>query len=479
MPLIDHLCKLATGATNITVGAGRLSSAIDYSYDYRFASAVEAIDGRQGLKLATSGGLEKNPYFFNGMLQNPKRTADILLVLSAISRTRFFSPGLIRERMLAAADPVVTCDGGQLRFEVFSVCCGAYARFDLAGKAIDGAWLTKGTTNVDFNPPMRAALSSLNNSDRVSLRVGSDSVELSKGADTVVERKVKLPVRWLRSFVEVQSYQTMVKPAMEMNPGELNKLLIALPQQNIMQAGVVTYITPIARGYRLSQRPAAGAVAVGAISRLKALEPLLRHATSIKAYTSEANVSAFELTLQEGKFFLVLSPDAARGFSGEGQALSDMADRVSDATIAKVRANLAWQSKLIPDQLSSVLNLNIDDIKNALQILGTRGLVGFDVSANAYFHRELPFDLSLVEDLHPRLNKAKRLVEEGRVKISSTVSSEQVVTANVRGENSEYLVQIKDDGFRCTCDWHVKHEGSRGPCSHVLAVELKIQESDK
>jgi predicted nucleic acid-binding Zn finger protein len=111
--------------------------------------------------------------------------------------------------------------------------------------------------------------------------------------------------------------------------------------------------------------------------------------------------------------------------------------------------------------------------------LGTRGLVGFDVSANAYFHRELPFDLSLVEDLHPRLNKAKRLVEEGRVKISSTVSSEQVITANVRGENSEYLVQIKDDGFRCTCDWHVKHEGSRGPCSHVLAVELKIQESDK
>jgi hypothetical protein len=69
--------------------------------------------------LQTSGGLEKNPYFFNGMLQNPKRTADILLVLSAISRTRFFSPGLIRERMLAAADPVVTCDGGQLRFEVF------------------------------------------------------------------------------------------------------------------------------------------------------------------------------------------------------------------------------------------------------------------------------------------------------------------------------------------------------------------------
>jgi hypothetical protein len=36
-----------------------LSSAINFSYDYRFASAVEQNGGRHGLKLATSGGLEK------------------------------------------------------------------------------------------------------------------------------------------------------------------------------------------------------------------------------------------------------------------------------------------------------------------------------------------------------------------------------------------------------------------------------------
>ncbi|MDQ5935887.1 MAG: zinc finger family protein [Cyanobacteriota bacterium erpe_2018_sw_21hr_WHONDRS-SW48-000092_B_bin.40] len=455
-----------------------MSSAINFSYDYRFASAVELNDGRHGLTLATSGGLEKNPYFFNGRLQNPKRTADILLTLSAISRTRFFSPGAIRERLLAAADPVVTCDGGQLRFEVFSVCCGVYARFDLAGNALDGAWLSKGTTNVDFNPPMRAALLALNNSDQVGFKIGSDSVELIKDSETVVERKVKLPVRWLRSFVEVQSYQALVKPSIEIAPSELQKLLISLPQQNIMQAGVVTYITPISKGYRLSQRPSSESVAVGAISRLKALEPILRHVSNIKTYTSEANVSAFELTLDEGKFFLVLSPNAARGFSGEGQALSDLAERVSDAVVAKVRATLAWQTSLNQELLSEKLNLSAADIQNALQILGTRGLVGFDISNNAYFHRELPFDLSVVEDLHPRLNKARKLVEQGAVKIAGN-SSENSITANVRGESSEYLVQIKEHSFRCTCDWHVKHEGQRGPCSHVLAVELKAQEIAK
>ena len=89
-----------------------------------------------------------------GRIISPKQTADLLLTLLAISRTRFFSPGEIRERMLNAADPVVTSDGSRLRFEVFSVCCGTYARLDLQPDALDAQWLGKGTTNVDFNPPI-------------------------------------------------------------------------------------------------------------------------------------------------------------------------------------------------------------------------------------------------------------------------------------------------------------------------------------
>src|SRR5271154_1195018 len=110
----------------------QVAATVDIDYNYAFPSALAAdrVSKRQ-LRLATSGGVEKHPYFFTGRFQNPKQSADLLLALSAISRTRFFSPGELRERMLAAADPVVTSDGNQLRFEVFSVCCGAYARLDL------------------------------------------------------------------------------------------------------------------------------------------------------------------------------------------------------------------------------------------------------------------------------------------------------------------------------------------------------------
>ncbi len=220
-------------------------------------------------------------------------------------------------------------------------------------------------------------------------------------------------------------------------------------------------------------------MAVGAISRLKAIEPLLRYATSVKTYSSSAHVSAFEVTLNEGKFFLVLSPNAARGFSGEGQALSDLADRVADVTVAKVRANLAWQNNLDPDKLALELDAKADDITNALKILGTRGLVGYDLSNSSYFHRELPFDLSLVEDLSPRVNKARRLVQDEAVRITETFAQGSKVFATVSGDRTDHLVEIQEESFRCTCDWYAKYEGNRGPCSHVLAVEIKIQEAEQ
>ncbi len=33
-----------------------------------------------------------------------------------------------------------------------------------------------------------------------------------------------------------------------------------------------------------------------------------------------------------------------------------------------------------------------------------------------------------------------------------------------------------DDGWTCTCPWYGKHHGDRGPCKHVLAVQLVAAE---
>ncbi len=115
-------------------------------------------------------------------------------------------------------------------------------------------------------------------------------------------------------------------------------------------------------------------------------------------------------------------------------------------------------------------------VRAALAKLGARGLVGYDLSEGAYFRRELPFDLSKVEKLQPRLLDARKLLAENRVQIST--KNEALVEAWVRGTDCEHCVKITAEGARCTCQWFAKHPGDRGPCKHILAVQIATSDGD-
>ena len=446
------------------------SATVNMKYLYAFPSALDTENEKPSLRLATSGGAEQFPHFFRGRMTQPRRTSDMLLACSLVSRTRFYHPGELRERLLAAADPVVTSGGERLRFEAFSVCCGAYCRLDLNPEAIDGDWLGRGTTNVDFNPPMRAALAGVLNSESVGLNVGADGVELERSSGSVVEKKVKLPVRWLKGFVEVQLYQARMKPAFEIPAAELRRLLSSIPQHQTWQKGAESFIVPAGKGIRLSQRETANSVRIGAPGRLKILEDVLRHAQTVRIYAGPDGVSGWELVSPECSFHFVLSPDASRGFSGEGQALSQITASDSNENIAKLRAQLQWQAKIDPEVLAKSLGTDKDSILSSLSLLGTRGLVGYDLTEGKYFHRELPFDLAMVEDLQPRLLKARKLVQEKAVRIATRKGDD--IDAYVKGDGAEHRVLICDGDSKCTCPWYSKHPGERGPCSHILAVDI-------
>jgi hypothetical protein len=231
-------------------------------------------------------------------------------------------------------------------------------------------------------------------------------------------------------------------------------------------------MVPAGKGVRLSQREAPGAVAVGAPGRLKVLEDILRHARVARVYSGPDGVSGWELVCPEASFHVVLSPEAARGFSGEGQALLELATGGGTANLARVRSQLQWQAKIEPERLSTALGMDPETVVSSLAMLGSRGLVGFDLAEGTYFHRELPFDLEMVEELHPRLLKARKLVEEKAVRLVSRQGDD--AEAYVQGDGAEYRVMLGEAGGRCTCPWYAKHPGERGPCSHMLAVELAL-----
>jgi len=428
---------------------------------YRYPGESRA--GAGELRLVTSGGVDEHPLFFVGELVQPRLTAMLLRELSRVVGARYFVPPSMLQSILRQADPVVTSGGGMLRFEGFSACASAYARVDLSPEAYAGDVVSSGTTNVDFNAPMRAALASVHDAQRVRFSVGVDRVVLEKEGAAIVEKKVALPMRWLKGLVEVQAYQARMRKYLELPAADAVRFLRALPRAGSKHEH---YVVPAGRGARLSMTRVEGALRVSGTERLRVLEEITPRARVLRAFGDEnGQASAWELDFGGSRFTLVLSGEVWRGFSGEGQALSALT--ADSPILSRMRAELRWQSELGPDALARVLEASREEVHRALLWLGARGLVGFDLGPHAFFHRELPFDLELIEAMQPRLAAAKKLVAAGGI----VVSGEEAL---VPGSDVTHRVR----GDRCTCPWFAKHLGARGPCKHVLAVQLLNEKDD-
>ncbi|WP_455204283.1 SWIM zinc finger family protein [Kaarinaea lacus] len=444
-----------------------MSAAIDYTYQYRFESDLRTQNSVNQLSLATCDGHHNHPYFFDGRVRNPRMLGNMLLVLTEVVRTHFFLP---RPPIL---DPVLTSNESMLRLEGFSGCCGVYARVDLPADAFDGEIKGRGTTNVDFNNPMRAALLRLKDDDEVRFAVGREEIALSHGDEKVIEKKVKLPLRWIKGFSEVQAYQPTLQLKLQVSAAEALRFIRSLPKSGAPKRP--SYVISAGRSIRLSQREQKGAVRLAGTHRVRILEPLLINANSLNIWCDENNgTSAWEVQLDQGRFFLMISPDVFRGFSGEGQNLEALASSGWQDVLPQIRAQLAWQNQIDIQTLSKQLGLDTALTSATLAVLGARGLAGYDVTSGHYFHRELPFELDKVEQLQPRLKAARALVEKNAV-APNPRQHKGVVSFSVKGTDVNHHVRLHTDGDKCTCPWFSKHQGERGPCKHILAAKIVLE----
>jgi hypothetical protein len=391
-----------------------------------------------------------------------------MLTLAQVVRTRYYTPPRMVQRWIQQSDPVITCGGGLLRFEGFSACCGVYARLDLTSPAFDAERMEPGTANVDFNPPMRSALAKLRDGERARLAVSRSGFEVISEGGGAFERRVTLPVRWLKGFVEVQAHQSRMERRFTISGASARTLLRDLPRQRT--AGPM-YLSPGGNSLRLSQTAAGGGIPAGGIDRLRVLADVARHAVEVEVYAGHDGATAWRMETPDSRLFVVLSPEPARGFSGEGQALAALT--AGSGVTARLRAMLRWQDSLDPVSLASELGASERDTAAALAELGSLGLVGYDLAEGKYFHRELPFDLSRVSKLHPRLADAHQLVQDGQVEMETAGAS-----GWVRGKDGEYRVRRDAGGvWHCLCPWIARHGTSRGPCKHILAVRIACGEA--
>jgi hypothetical protein len=446
------------------------SLAVDYRYVYPRASTIETGRTLPNLALATCTDEETNPYFFEGKLVHPFLTARLLQDLSALVRTRFFLQ--IDPLVL---DPVVTSHGDFIRFEVFSGCCSVYARLDLPPPALAGETKGRGTTNVDFNPPMLAALGRISRTDDLKLALGADELMLARNQESIVEKRVRLPIRWLKSFTAVTSYSKALEPVHQVDAITANRFLKSLPRSVDNRAR--WWVVRSGRSLRISQREAPGAVAAAALNRLRIFENNVTQARSLTIFGHPSiDASGWQLDFGDLRFSMIMTHDVWRGFSGEGQGLFDLTVRPAASLLKPITSALHWQSVL---ELSGInqhnpTQLSEQQLQQGLEYLSTLGQVGFDMQTGQYFHRQLPYDSEFVSRLQPRLKNARKLLASGSVQPLAETSSSDHNRYAVRSSDVTHTVQLTEDSFRCTCPWFGKHGVRRGPCKHVLAAYLKL-----
>ncbi|UYZ83133.1 SWIM zinc finger domain-containing protein [Entomomonas sp. E2T0] len=443
----------------------------DTHINYPTPSRISYSDNQTDIALSHQAELpeiDRIPSFFKGYLIDPATTAKCLMLLSKVVRTSFLpiAPSL--------RDPIVSAGSDQLRFEAFSSCNGVYARLDLLESAVEGHFVAEGTTNVDFNDPILNALSRIQKNEKVALGIGRDEVTLETGQEQVTEKKVKLPVRWIKGLTTVQLSLAEMKPVFVLNKLQSMQLLQALPKGQVKGE---FYIINRANKFVFTPIASAQGIRIGGIQRLQLLATLLPFCDELRIFQSndDAQSACFVADLGCMRFTLAYSPDLYRGFSGEGKVLDSLInDPLLESAdildwLEQAHTLLSPNQAFIPSLLEPI-KLPLDNPDGLTQSLSSMGLLGYDLYQEQHYFRRLPFKMENILAFNPRLKNAKQLVDDNHVTFISKEPDK--VIAEVRHNELSYRVTIDQSAERCTCLWYSKYQGKRGVCKHVLAVKM-------
>ncbi|MDR7254715.1 hypothetical protein J2X46_003713 [Nocardioides sp. BE266] len=410
----------------------------------------------------TPSGLVTSGRFFTGFVDRADITAAGLLAVADVAGTRYADFG--QAQRLANLDPVVTAGGDRLRFESMSGCNGVHARFDLLPSGLGSSEVGFGTTNVDVNQPLRTALARVGRDEPLHVEVGADELQVSSLDATHVEAKVRLPDRWVRGLAEAAQVLAGMEPVATLDGAGARRFVAGLPR--VAPPGPELHVIPLRGGWRTATRAVPGSIPLPGASRLRGSDRVLRFAERLTVHKHPYGSTAWVFDVPGGRLTLALSPAPFRAFTGEGTLLALLTHPEAEQVGRRLLEVLGWSSVVDPAELARVTGLPDDDVRAGLAWLSASGRLGRDLDESAWFHRELPVDSDAVVRRNPRLVSAQRLVEAGRV-----APGTEPGTWDVGGSRGSTYVVTEDQ--HCTCRWGEEHQGTRGPCKHVLAVLLQ------
>ena len=440
-----------------------------------FKNESTLINGNLALSIApalTPNGVENDPLFFNGEIIYPTIVSGGLLVLADIVSTRYFKYVPVAQR-----DPILSAQGDILRAECFSACNGVYARMDLFQSALDGEILY-GTTNVDIGSNLRKSLFNVKQGDRLKFRIGDDgwkalhskNLDGSMLTDIHIQRPVKMPDRWVRALGNCAMLHQNMEYKFHIEGIQAKSFIAMLPAATGKERS--GWLTPTKTGVMLKPKEEKNSVYISGLHRLSALKRVMSNVNAVYFYApndGEPGQMMIEVCMTGANITISLTAKSYEGYSGEGALLDSLSTPKILECADKIDNILNFESRLDIDKISKSIGIVKNDMNDAMELLAVSGKLGFDVRDRAFFHRELPDDPDRVLKDNPRLVGAKKLVED-------TEYIDDNIWHVKSGDTTYRVIYPTDENLenaKCTCTWYLKHQNSRGPCKHILAVKLK------
>lgn len=514
----------------------------------RYDASSQVLDEGNGTRVAIFGNTYRTPVKASGVLKEPIRMREALSVLHEVVKSDFRviprdrSAYLNYQRSSSTSsssnafeaqreyfdwlaqndpnawlilDPLITVHPDRLLFEVFSKDEGSYASLAVNWDELDlEGDRDFGTTNIDFSDDFFDSIQRMRSYRQTRLDIGADKVVIEHdGEEDANEKKIDLPVSWMRGFLQVQSSATLphtsfsiapidlynllrhlrlnadVKKSgrairVELMPGE-NPRMVLEPWEEVIETTSGVYTGRVAQVVRIWGR-----------RRLMLLRRLLPFVDKVDVHLLGTGLPNFYV-LHCGPLTFTMG---LTGFTSSNWAqalnldtLLPRSSRSSDdlrAVLDHLKAN--WFASI--DQMEQALNMDRAALRRALQLGCQNGQVMYDLANELYRLRPVSDDIDL-EKLEFR-NERERQGHDifhnkgGYVKIESEnhlvgVGVQYVGLVQVDADRREYRCEmtIDDEGrvkrVNCTSPFYRKHQLKEGPSTPLIALRLKIAEEQR
>lgn len=405
------------------------------------------------------------------------------------------------EKPSTTLDPLFTVHPDQCALEVFSQDESAYGALSLSNAMFDAREALHGSSFVDLSPALTESLERMRTFGAVTLSAAARAPASEEGA---VVKKIEVPHRWLRGFLQVQSAATLPAAVCELAPIDLYNVLFALRARKAktspraLRFELVPGAPPrlVVEPWEIVLEGHAGAYKGSAPrvirtygrQRLMSLARLLPHARSVRVHLLGAGLPMFWVVdMGHATFTLGLTGWTESGWSSAAafdaltpsEEAHTLADRVHGRLVAAGPSSL--------ESLRQSAGASSADLRAALQVETLRGCVTYDLATGLYRPRNLfpePIDVATMRYGSDREARAHRLLEgAGQVtltKLHDVVGEGFEIHGEVndreahRSFNTHFMLDLEGrvSGASCGCPAFRRTGMREGPCEHMIAIRI-------